>query len=329
MLSMHQLRCFLATYEEGSLTAAAESLGYAQPSVSEQVRQLERTLGVALFRRVGRGVVPSEAAEVLRPYAERTLATAAAARRAVAAVASVETGTVRFGIFGTARLYLGAGLIADVLAQHPGVRVELVGQNSAAVREDLRRGRLEAAMIALPVADEGLTVRPVAREELVYVSADRDRISSPVTMRRLAEADLVLAETTWRTEDSSRVLLSQALQQIGRTLQTRIEVEDVETAVEIVGMGLADTVVPRGVVDELLPRLAPDAGWTSLRPRLYDTLAIVHRSDAVLSPAARLVTELAETRIRDLAEPVTVPATGPGQVSSTRGRSSASTIRYA
>ena len=59
MTSIHQLRCFLATYELGSLTAAADELGYAQPSVSEQVRLLEKTLGASLFRRVGRGVVPT------------------------------------------------------------------------------------------------------------------------------------------------------------------------------------------------------------------------------------------------------------------------------
>ena len=45
MLSLHQLRCFLAAYELGSLTAAAEELGYAQPSVSEQIRSLERSPG--------------------------------------------------------------------------------------------------------------------------------------------------------------------------------------------------------------------------------------------------------------------------------------------
>ena len=48
MLSLHQLTCFLATYEHGSLTAAAEELGYAQPSVSEQIRSLEKSLGVQL-----------------------------------------------------------------------------------------------------------------------------------------------------------------------------------------------------------------------------------------------------------------------------------------
>lgn len=304
MLSLHQLRCFLATYELGSLTAAAESLGYAQPSVSEQVRQLERQLGVALFRRVGRGVVPTEAAEALRPYAERTIGTAEEARRAVAAVSSLETGTVRFGIFGTARLYLGADLIGDVLQRHPGLRMELIGQHSADVQEDLRRGRLEAAMIALPVAAEGMTVRPVARDELVYISRDPSHCRTPVTAGQLARATLVLPETTWRNQDSARVMLTQMVQEMGGTLQTRIEVEDVETAVELVGRGLADSVLPRGAVGELIPRLAPSVGQVSLRPRLYDTIAIVHRADAVLSPAARLVIDLATRRIRSVTEPV-------------------------
>ena len=47
MLSLHQLTCFLSVYEHGSLTRAAEELGYAQPSVSEQVRALEKSLGVS------------------------------------------------------------------------------------------------------------------------------------------------------------------------------------------------------------------------------------------------------------------------------------------
>src|SRR5262245_23754934 len=187
MLSPHQLSCFLATYEQGSLTAAAEQLGYAQPSISEQIRGLERTLGVQLFRRVGRGVVPTTVADTLRPHAERVLAAVSEARDAVQSVKSFETGTIRFGMFGVARLYAGAGLIADVLARHPGVRVELIGQNSSTVQEDLRRGRLEAALIAIPqVESEGMEVRPVARDELVYISADPERLASPVTPKRLA-----------------------------------------------------------------------------------------------------------------------------------------------
>lgn len=305
MLSLHQLRCFLTAYELGSLTAAAEELGYAQPSVSEQIRNLEKTLGARLFHRVGRGVVPTTVAYELRPHAERTIAAAEDARRAVQSVVALETGTIRFGMFGTARLYAGAGLVADVLARHPGVRVELIGQNSSDVQEDLRRGHLEAAMIAVPtVTSGGMEVRPVARDELVYISADPAHLQSPVTAHRLAEASLVMPETTWRADDATRTVLRQMLYETGRNPQTRIEVEDVETAVELVGMGLADSVIPKGAAEQLLPRLAPDAGWVSLRPRQFDTLAIVHRAGAALSPAAKLMIQLATARIQAIAEPV-------------------------
>ena len=305
MFSLHQLRCFLTTYEHGSLTAAAAELGYAQPSVSEQIRSMERSVGAPLFRRVGRGVVPTTVADTLRPHAERTLAAADESWRAVRSATALETGTIRFGMFGTARLYAGAGLVADVLRKHPGVRVELIGQNSNEVQEDLRRGRLEAAMIAVPtVTSEGMSVTPVARDELVFVSADPDHLAGHITPQRLARASLVMPETTWRAEDSTRILLRQMLHEAGQNPQTRIEVEDVETAVELVGMGLADTVIPRGAAEQLLPRLAPNAELAPLRPRMFDTFAVVHRADATLSPAALLMIDLATRRIQSVAEPI-------------------------
>ena len=307
MATLHQLTCFLNVFEEGSLTAAADRMGYAQPSISEQIRSLEQSVGTQLFTGVGRGVVPTQAAEEMRPHAERALAAADDAMQAARSVTELESGTIRFGMFGTSRLYASAALIADVLDRYPGVRVELVGQNSVDVMEDLRRGRLEAAMIAIPqVASEGLRVVPVARDELVYVSADHDRLSSPVTAARLARSSVVMAETTWRAVDSTRILLRRMLHETGVNPQTRIEVEDVETAVELVSRGYADTVIPLGAAQQLVPRLAPDAGWISLRPRTYDSMAIVHRTGASLSPAARLMIRLATQRIREVAEP-----TGP------------------
>jgi DNA-binding transcriptional LysR family regulator len=304
MLSLHQLRCFVTAYEHGSFTAAAHELGYSQPSLSEQIKLLERSVGVQLFRRVGRGVVATGAAEALRPHAEAMLSREDEARRAVAAVNAMESGTIRFGLFGTARLYVGAGLVADVLSRHPGVRVELIGQNSAEVQEELRRGRLEAAMIAIPIVDEAMDVRPIAREELVYISANPDHLRGPVTPRQLGAASLVLAETSWRSIDSGRRLIAATVQRVGGSIETRIEVEDIETAVELVAGGWADSVVPRGAFEAIRPNLAPGVGYVSLRPKLYDTMAIVHRKDATLSPPSRLMIELATARMRSMTEPI-------------------------
>ena len=160
-------------------------------------------------------------------------------------------------------------------------------------------------MIAVPsVASEGLSVTPVARDELVYISADPAHLTSPVTPHRLSLASLVMPETTWRADDSTRRVLRQLLHETGRNPQTRIEVEDVETAVELVGLGYADSVIPKGAAVQLLPRLAPKAGWVSLRPRTYDMFAVVSRAGATLSPAAQLMIELATARIQAIAEPI-------------------------
>ncbi|HEV2887734.1 MAG TPA: LysR family transcriptional regulator [Jatrophihabitans sp.] len=298
MISLHQLRCFLATLEHGSFTAAAAELGLAQPSLSEQVRLLEQGLDAPLFVRVGRGLLPTEAARALRPHAERALTAVAEAGRAVASVREVLEGTIRFGVFGTARLYLGSALVADVLREHPRVRLELVGQNSMEVLADLRHGRLEAAVIALPIADEGLQVQPLIRDEVVYVSADPQRVRKPVTAAELAVAPLVLSEASWGNEDSTRRQLARAVQSVGATLRPRIEVEDIETALEVAALGLADTVTARGLLHRLGDRLSPQLRWVPLRPRIFDEFAIVHRHGATLSPASQAVVAMAAARMR-------------------------------
>ena len=100
-MTLQQLQYFLAAVDQGSFSAAAEEMHIAQPSLSEQVRRLETELGVALFQRVGRGLVPTEAGHVLRDHAERVLAAADEARESLSAVRELKGGTASFGTFGT------------------------------------------------------------------------------------------------------------------------------------------------------------------------------------------------------------------------------------
>jgi DNA-binding transcriptional LysR family regulator len=301
---VHQLRCYLATLAHGSFSGAAAELGYAQPSVSEQVRRLERHLGVELFHRLGRGVTPTEAGLAIRPHAEEVLRAVDAVRLAARSVREVAAGTVRFGIFGTSRLYFGAGLVEELLRQHPGVRVELIGQNSTEVADALRAGRLEAGLVGIPIDDEGLELEPLLRDELVYVSTDPARLGAPVDGAALAAAPLVLSEASWGDADSTRRQLARRVQEAGGTLRARVEVEDVETALEVACLGLADAVIARGVLHRLRAQLPAGLGWVPLEPPLYDTFAIAHRRGAVLSPATRVVVELVRAQLRRLDEDV-------------------------
>src|SRR4051794_20329086 len=149
-MTLQQLHYFLAAAGHGSFSRAAASLHLAQPSLSEQVRRLEAELGVALFQRVGRGVALTEAGRALRPHAERTLADVEQARASVAEVRELRGGTASFGTWGTSRYYFGVDLVEAFRRRHPGVRVQVVGQNSSAVVEAVHAGRLEAGTVALP-----------------------------------------------------------------------------------------------------------------------------------------------------------------------------------
>lgn len=305
MVTLHQLRCFLATVEHGSFTKAAENLGLAQPSLAEQIRILERGMSTALFQRVGRGVVPTEAALALEPHARQALEAVDQGSRAVASVDRAVTGTIKFGLFGAAHLYLESELVADMRERFPSARLALIGQNSMDTIERVRGGQLEAALIVLPIDDDVLHVRPVAQDEVVYVSADPDRIRGVVTPTDLAAATLVLSEVTWGDADYTRQQLRRAVQSVGATLQAAIEVENVETALEVAALGLADAITARSVVRRQQDKLPAQLYTFSLRPRLYDHFAIVHRHNAVLSRPVQAVIEMATTRLRDLVSQTT------------------------
>lgn len=296
MASLHQFRCLLAAARTGSFTRAAAELGLAQQSISEQVRLLERACGVALFIRVGRGLRPTEAAQALIPHAERALAATDQALAAARAVGEVVAGTVRIAVFGTMRYYVRSELVAEMLTRYPQVRVEILGLNSAASLELVRSGRVEAGIVSLPVDDSQLAVTPIFRDEVLYLSADPARTAAPVTAERLAKARLVLPYASWAEADTTRRQLAQRVQATGMSLSPVADVDDVETALEIASRGLADTIANRG----LMRGMSSDYQLHSapLRPRMWDTFAVVHRRQTDLSPACRAVLELAVATLK-------------------------------
>ena len=301
-MTLQQLEYFLAAYRRGSFSAAAEELHMAQPSLSEQVRRLEDELGVALFARVGRGLAATEAGESLRPHAERTLAAAEAARESVVAVRELRGGIATFGTWGTARYYPGTEIVAAFRRRHPDVRVRMIGQNSFEVVEAVRRGDIEAGMVALPIDDRGLDVQPVMRDEVVYASADRRRLRRPMTIAALAEAPLILSDASWGTDDPTRRHLAQLAQQAGVTIEPQIDVEDVEAAMELAAGGLGDTIVARGMLLALGRRVPRRLGWVPFAEPLYDQFAFISRRGARLSPASREFLRLARERLETLAQ---------------------------
>ncbi len=299
-MTIQQLVYYLAALEHGSFSAAAEELHMAQPSLSEQVRRLEGELGVRLFERGGRGLVPTEAGRRLREHAERVLDDVEGAKAAMAETRELRGGTATFGTWGAARFYPGTQIVADFRRKFPQVKVRLVGLNSADVAEAVRDGELEVGMVALPIDDHGLDVRPIMRDELVYASADAAVLQAPKTIVEVAAAPLILFDASYAREDPTRRQLDALAQAAGVSMDPDIDVEDIEIAIELAARGFGDTLVSRGVISSMGRRMPKRLGWVPFAEPVYDTFAFVQRTGARLSPASREFLLVAEAQLGKL-----------------------------
>jgi DNA-binding transcriptional LysR family regulator len=296
-MTITQLRAFLVSLELGSFTAAAAELVTTQASVSELIARLERELQVRLFTRGGRRLVPTEAALALREHAQAAVSSIDHGVEAVRAVQSLETGTCTFGVLRNAAYYNLSDLVERFHHMHPGVRVRLVGLNSALVADSIARDEIEAGLVVLPIDEAGLTIEPLFRDEVLYASTTRDPDAGPATIEEVSAATLVLYDAYAGWSDPTRRQLLDRARLRGLSIEPAMEVEHVETALSIVASGAADTIVSRTIAEsEAFPpgiRLVPFA------EPLVDTIALVHRAGVALSPATQRFAALAKDTLLD------------------------------
>lgn len=168
-MELRHLRYFVAVAEEQSFTRAAERLWIAQPGLSQQVRALERELGVELLERHSRGVIPTEAGAL---FLEKARAALAAVDGAIAAGRDAGAGLVghlRVGVGTHARSELGPNLLEAFRAERPSVEVTVIEAHSDTLLRDVRHGRLDAAVVLGPVSSGELESMRL-REERVLVA---------------------------------------------------------------------------------------------------------------------------------------------------------------
>jgi DNA-binding transcriptional LysR family regulator len=299
LLSLQQIRCFCAALELGSFTSAAASLRVSQPAVAEQIRKLESALGTDLFVRAGRGVVPTEAGRVFAEHAARSLRAVEDAAESVGELTELRTGTVAIGAFGEPSAWHLDKLVARFLRRHPHLSVRLVGLNSSAIANQVRRGQLEAGIVLLPIDDDRLHVRPIVRDEVLYVTADPERTRQPATIERLAATPLVFYDAESADEDPIRRQLAERAQALGVQLRPKVEVELKDIALQLVAAGIGDTYLPSAFTHS--PYYPRSLSTASFEPALFDTFAIITRPGSRLSPGVREMLRDLEAHMRQVA----------------------------
>lgn len=176
-MQLQQLRYFVAVAELRNFTRAAEQTHVAQPSLSQQIRSLERELGAELFHRARGRIALTDAGAALLPLARRILADAESARLAVQETVQLRRGRVRLG----APPSLCTSLVPDVLrayrVRYPEVELMVREDGSRDLVRTLAAGELDLALIITPQAGPapGLAVTELLYEDLVLVSATAPR----------------------------------------------------------------------------------------------------------------------------------------------------------
>jgi DNA-binding transcriptional LysR family regulator len=237
---------------------------------------------------------------VFAEHATRSLRAVEDAADSVGELTALRAGTIALGIFGGPAAWRLDELAIAFLQRHPRVSLRLVGHNSSAIADRVRRGALEAGLLVLPIDDDGLDVRPLVRDEVVYVSADPERTREPVTIERLAATPLVFYDAESADDDPIRRQLAERAQALGLRLAPKVEVELKDIALKLVAAGIGDTYLPSAFTRA--PYYPAGLHTASLKPALYDTFAIVTRAGARLSPGVRELLAALEAHMRAVAD---------------------------
>lgn len=284
-MQFQQLAYFAAVAETRHFTHAAERMRVAQPSLSQQIRALERDVGAVLFHRIRGNVTLTEAGETLLPIARRILAETETAYRAVRELDELGRGRVRLG----ATPSLCTGLLPEMLAAfrraYPGIELVLHESGSRDLQTELSEGGLDLAVIVdsrLP-GDARLESRPLFVEELVVISPKT--VPAPVRGRMpigaLRERPLVM----FRRGCDLRETTVNACRGEGFEPLFAIEGGEMDAVLELVQAGLGLAVVPSTVAGTRFRRTQ------FTEPGLSRVVRLAYRRDVEQPRAVRALQE--------------------------------------
>jgi DNA-binding transcriptional LysR family regulator len=256
-MDLRQLAALVAVADTGTFSAAADQLHTVQSNVSTHVARLERELGVTLVdRQQGR---LTEEGEVVVARARRVAGELDALVADVASLRDEVAGSVRMGIIGTTGRWLMPHLLTGVEEAHPKVRVGVLEGNTTALIPHLVGGRLDLAIVNLPVVDPDVSVDLLFEEDLLLVAPSGHPLAattSEITMAELADHELLLPPPG----ASIRVDLDAAAAESGVGLRAKAELDGMRLMASLTLEGYGAAVLPSSAVPGWL-----EGDWT-LRP---------------------------------------------------------------
>jgi DNA-binding transcriptional LysR family regulator len=283
-VQLQQLVSFLTLEQTRHFTQAAEQLQMAQPSLSQQIRSLERSLGARLFDRARGNITLTPAGEALLPIAQRIISDVETAQQEVLDLNQLRSGRVRLG----APPSVLTGLMPEVARlyrqQYPGIRLVIDESGSRDLVAKAARGALDLALLVLPLHDDDppLETTPLLREDLVVVSSMNEPApvaEGPISIAQLRGRPMVM----FRQGYDLRETTMNACRRMGFSPTLAVEGGEMDAVLSMVHAGVGLAVLPSTVVaGRSTYRVTPIAA-----PGLSRTIGLAHRRDVEPPRAAR------------------------------------------
>jgi len=288
-MELRHLRSFAVLADERHFGRAATRLHIAQPALSQQIKQLERELGVSLFTRSTRRVEPTEAGLRFAEHARTVLGDVARAEADMGQLASGHAGRVSMGFVGTATYDVLPRVAREVRRQLPDVELELHGELlSPQLVTGLADHTYDLALVRPdPLNSANLTQRPLRTEALVAVLPSGHALAGRrrIALSALADEAFVMHPSGHRSSMHARVL--EACADAGFTPDPVLEVGETATLVVFVAAGLGVALVPEPVRSLGLDGVS----YVALSDAPTVDLVLATRADDH-SPAVRRVAEV-------------------------------------
>ena len=241
-MNLRDLHYLVALADLRHFGKAAQACFVSQPTLSTQIRKLEDELGVALIERAPRKVMLTPAGQDAVQRARRIMAEVEAMKEAARRSRDPEAGSLRLGVFPTLGPYLLPHVVAPLHQRFPQLELLLVEEKSDVLLQRLRDGKLDAALLALPLHDEQLHAEFLFEEPFLFAVPSNHPLARQrsMTMNALGDETLLLLE-------DGHCLRDQALDVCrlsGAQEKSGFRATSLETLRQMVAAGVGVTLLP-------------------------------------------------------------------------------------
>lgn len=284
---------FVKTVDTGSFTKAADSLNYAQSSISKMIADLEKEWEISLLERNKKGVCLTSAGKEILPYARKIVSDFEEIQQKVDAINGIQTGIVRIGTFSSVAINWLPEVFAKFQEDYPGIDYEMLLGDYDEVEQWIDEGRVDCGFLSLPASGDFDAIS-LKQDEYKAVLPD----DHPLAKKALLDYEDLNDQPFLLLERGGKTEVSELLEKNHAHPNIRFTTWEDYAIMAMVEKGLGIGVLP----EMILKRIPYQIEIRSFKKPYYREIGLVMKDRTKLNPASWKFIEYLEKEIQNLEE---------------------------